>query len=446
MVRNNTFKRNGLIDGRDRAQRGDPFPTGAIYVSESGGDTRAGSLYAAAEITGNYFENNWDGIVLWENADRFCRPDEPFDTTNGCPFFDQTWGTRYKTQNITIQGNEFWVDRQAIGCTNALCGRMALFSNYGTYPANSPYLGDVVQNAVTFQQNNFWLQNAYHGPWRFVPFEMGHNFSFAAWQAAPYNQDGGSTFDGDMGPPDTPPPSPPPGGSPANFLDADTSDLEGSIGKWAAWYSATAARSASEAHGGTYSLRVDVTQPYGWGVALTNHPGFAATPGSKRVSIWGKLGSGSVRPTLTVKWLGADRAELNTDRLVLPMLTATWQNATMLVEAPAGTRTVLTEITGRETAGSYMYFDDIVVGDAENALDPDTGSLEGSVGEWRAWYSTSVSSSADQSYSGTRSLLNPSRVVVPGACRSRAGPGFPPGAVPSGSATGREWACPGSRK
>jgi hypothetical protein len=51
MVRNNTFKRNGLIDGRDRAQRGDPFPTGAIYVSESGGDTRAGSLYAAAEIT-----------------------------------------------------------------------------------------------------------------------------------------------------------------------------------------------------------------------------------------------------------------------------------------------------------------------------------------------------------------------------------------------------------
>jgi parallel beta-helix repeat protein len=70
-VRNNTFKRNGLIDGRDRAQRGDPFPTGAIYVSESGGDTRAGSLYAAAEITGNYFENNWDGIVLWENADRF---------------------------------------------------------------------------------------------------------------------------------------------------------------------------------------------------------------------------------------------------------------------------------------------------------------------------------------------------------------------------------------
>jgi hypothetical protein len=49
----------------------------------------------------------------------------------------------------------------------------------------------------------------------------------------------------------------------------------------------------------------------------------------------------------------------------LPMLTATWQNATMLVEAPACTRTVFTEITGRETAGSYMYFDDIVVGDAE---------------------------------------------------------------------------------
>lgn len=194
LIRNNTFVRNALGSGKEFADRGDPFPNGAIYISESGGDTRAGSQYAQSEITSNFFENNWDGIVLWENADRFCRPDEPFDTTNGCPFFDQTWGIRYKTQNITIHQNEFRFDAAAIGCTNSLCGRMAVFSNYGTYPANSPYLGTVIQEAITFQQNNRWRDNRYVGAWRFMTYDMSHSIDFSAWRAGPYNQDANSTL------------------------------------------------------------------------------------------------------------------------------------------------------------------------------------------------------------------------------------------------------------
>lgn len=406
VIRNNTFKRNAIVTGKPRAERGDPFPFGAIYISESGGDARAGAQYVQAEISGNYFENNWDGIVLWENADRFCRPEEASDTTNNCPFFERTWGTRFRTQNISIHDNEFRVDKAAIGCTNTLCARMGLFSQYGTHPANSPYLGTVIQHAITFDQNNLWSRNAYHGPWRFVPFGTDRNISFATWQAGPYNQDAGSTFDGDMGPPSTSPPGPgtPPANPPANFLDVDTSTLEGSAGKWTASYAATAAQSAEQAHGGARSLRIDVMQPNGWGMQLST--GFSATAGTKTVSVWGKLGAGAdVRPTVMITWLDADQATLEEDVVRLSALTTQWAQTKAMVEAPYGTRTVLVSITGNESAETVLYLDDIVVGDVDNALDAGTANLEGSLGKWEAWYGSSISRATDRAYSGTSSLL-----------------------------------------
>ena len=49
---NNTFVRNGLVDGP--AVRG--FPEPAVYISESGGDSRVPDSYGAdIEISGNMF-------------------------------------------------------------------------------------------------------------------------------------------------------------------------------------------------------------------------------------------------------------------------------------------------------------------------------------------------------------------------------------------------------
>jgi len=191
-VRHNTFVRNALVKGREYASRSDRFPAGAVYVSESGGDPRAGDTFSRSEITGNRFEDNWDGVVLWENADRFCRPQEPFDTTNGCPWFDKRWGARYRTQNIVISDNDFAMDRAAVGCAR-LCGRQAIFSNFGTYPKNSPYLGTTVQQALTFRQGDVWRDNRYTGSWRFVAVDLDHDLDWAQWRAAPYGQDAGST-------------------------------------------------------------------------------------------------------------------------------------------------------------------------------------------------------------------------------------------------------------
>ena len=65
----NTFVRNALVDGPGLGG----FPDPAVYISESGGDSRAPDSYGASiDISGNTFTNNWAGVVLWENANRYC--------------------------------------------------------------------------------------------------------------------------------------------------------------------------------------------------------------------------------------------------------------------------------------------------------------------------------------------------------------------------------------
>ncbi|GAM17831.1 hypothetical protein SAMD00019534_010060 [Acytostelium subglobosum LB1] len=348
VIRNNTFRRNSILNGKQRSTAGDSFPEGAIYISESGGDVLGGPRYIQSEISYNLFENNWDGIVLWENADRFCRPNETWDTSNGCPWFNNTWGYRYKTQNINIEHNEFRFNAAAINCTNSFCGRQGLFSNWGTYPANSPYLGDVIQQAITFHQNNVWKNNKYIGNWRFMPHDTDMDISFSQWISAPYNQDAGSTINGQTVTPtptstSTPTPTqtstPTPTSAPStNFLDTNSATLEGSIGQWASWYSADVAQSSAQAHSGSKSLLVTVTGQWGWGVSVSNYPGFAATAGAKTVTLWTRLGSGTnVQPTFTIKWLNSAQAVLQTNSIALSPLSTTWNKVTAPITAPAGT-------------------------------------------------------------------------------------------------------------
>ena len=198
MIRNNVMIRNGLVEGKKYfGGVGDSFPMPAVYISESGGDVRAGDRFAVSEIHHNYLRDNWDGVALWENSDRFCRPaEEDSDVTAGCPYFARVYGERNKTQNIMIHDNEFHFDKAdtgvkgAAGCTNTYCGRNSVFSNYGI---NKTYRGDVIARAITFKQNNKWYANRYFGAWHFQPFDVGTDKTFHQWQASPYSQDAGST-------------------------------------------------------------------------------------------------------------------------------------------------------------------------------------------------------------------------------------------------------------
>ncbi len=211
----NVIKHNALQSGGSFAANGDDFPESAVYISESGGDCRVQSSVTGSPtvtISHNLFLDNWGGITLWENADRYCN--SPANTSDGyCTMVNPsvakistcTSGNinnapyksdcRWKTQNVTISNNEFHITPANVNnCNTAYCGHMAVLSNYGTFPSWSPYKGTVIQQAITFNQNNHWTNNKYYGPWQFVAEETGSLKSWSTWRAAPYSQDAGSTI------------------------------------------------------------------------------------------------------------------------------------------------------------------------------------------------------------------------------------------------------------
>jgi hypothetical protein len=205
----NTFRRNALVDGPGL----DGFPDPAVYISESGGDSRAPHSYGAGiDIVGNSFTDNWGGVVLWENADRYCGSgantstgyctivNPSVVTVKNCqnsslietkPYYHDC---RWKTQNVRVSGNQFVFDPASIGsdCTAArYCGFNGVFSEWGSW---KPYFGTVVENHITFGQNNHFVSNSYKGPWRFMALQQGRPVSWKAWHGKPYSQDAGSTM------------------------------------------------------------------------------------------------------------------------------------------------------------------------------------------------------------------------------------------------------------
>ncbi|MBB1252156.1 right-handed parallel beta-helix repeat-containing protein [Streptomyces sp. OF3] len=207
VIRRNTIRRNNWVEGRERAERGDNFPYATVYLSESGGEPRIPARTDKIKIQRNVLEDNWSGITLWENADRFCN--SPANTSSGdCTLLVKDTDRcarpgiateplhsdcRWKTQRVEVQGNRFLLDKSVVDCTE-MCDRMAVLANYGTYPKWSPYRGRGVADAVTHKQHNRWRDNVYVGPWRFVAHDPSRVLDSARWQGAPYRQDAGSTF------------------------------------------------------------------------------------------------------------------------------------------------------------------------------------------------------------------------------------------------------------
>ncbi|MFC7303415.1 right-handed parallel beta-helix repeat-containing protein [Streptomyces monticola] len=207
VIRHNTIRRNNWAEGRSYADRGDNFPFATVYLSESGGEPRVRARTDKIEIYRNLLENNWSGITLWENADRFCN--SPANTSSGdCTLLVRDTGRcarpgiataplyadcRWKTQRVDIHDNRFVLDPSVVECTDK-CDRMAVLANYGTYPDWSPYQGERVAEAITSKQRNRWHDNVYVGPWKFVAHDPSRVLDSGQWQGAPYQQDTGSVF------------------------------------------------------------------------------------------------------------------------------------------------------------------------------------------------------------------------------------------------------------
>jgi hypothetical protein len=205
-IRGNSFIRNGL--GKGPLNNG--FPTPALYISESGSDPRvAGVFNQTFEISNNVFTDNWSGLILWENADRFAGSAANTSTGSGTlvnpsvvtaktcnakTIKDPPYKSdcRWKTQNVRVHDNTFNLAPDKVSPTCSFrtgCGFNGLFSNWGTFPSWSPYQKSAVQDAITYHQGNRFFNNTYAGPWNFIVHEQGNRVNWAAWQGAPYGQD-----------------------------------------------------------------------------------------------------------------------------------------------------------------------------------------------------------------------------------------------------------------
>ena len=103
---------------------------------------------------------------------------------------------RWKTQNVSVHDNAFSLDAAHVPACKLGngCGFNAIFSNWGTFPSWSPYKGAVIENAISFHQNNVFSHNAYTGTWGFMLQDQSGILNLLKWQAAPALQDLGSTM------------------------------------------------------------------------------------------------------------------------------------------------------------------------------------------------------------------------------------------------------------
>jgi len=213
LIQYNTFNHNAVSGGPANAG----FPESAIYISESGSDPRVHTKYANQFlIANNDFLNNWGGVILWENANRFCNSPNnsstgyctmvnskvvKLRTCNAANISHQPYisDCRWKTQNILVEHNVFDFNPALIGksCTVANnCGFQGVFSQYGGSDGVSwnPYQGDLVPNHITFNQNNHFTANTYAGPWRFFIWQLGTRVSWNQWRGSKYKEDKTSTM------------------------------------------------------------------------------------------------------------------------------------------------------------------------------------------------------------------------------------------------------------
>lgn len=121
---------------------------------------------------------------------------------------------RWHTQNVLIHGNSFDHNRTRVLATpppplpngyltwsgsitlggGTTTGVFALLSQAGSAPSWSPYQGFVIADAIVGTQSNLWRNNAYRGPYTWMPHDTGNGGkTFSTWQST-YAQDVSSTI------------------------------------------------------------------------------------------------------------------------------------------------------------------------------------------------------------------------------------------------------------
>jgi hypothetical protein len=207
LIEDNNFVDNAWGSGACGAAPGNACYTdgnlaSAIYISESGGNPSvAGNAHGIGTLTiaGDNFDNNWDGVSLYQSSNRFCGSPDNTSTdyctlvpganayytgsgaapaatyydngsasSGGCGSAELAGATSsaspdyydnclWKTQDVAVTGDTFSFDAAAIpGCTASSpspCGENGLASQFPSGISWSPYqataAGYAVPDAIT---------------------------------------------------------------------------------------------------------------------------------------------------------------------------------------------------------------------------------------------------------------------------------------------------------
>jgi parallel beta-helix repeat protein len=225
-ITGNYLADNDLTDGL--ANSG--FPQAAIYVANSGSDTRLGAVPSCPEagckdqgsysrrsvISWNTMVNNGGSVFIFQDSNRYCSDGSdgictlvdggmrgPFSLSScaanlpsasvntrtyvgnrtGSPPEDWWDGCQWEAANISITHNVIDFDPAQIKDCNERdwsdCGATGLFSEYGSPPNKEP--GWVVATQLTFFQHDVWADNTYNGPTTFYAWNQGNGDNPVTW-------------------------------------------------------------------------------------------------------------------------------------------------------------------------------------------------------------------------------------------------------------------------
>jgi len=201
----------------------------AIYAPNSGADTRVSTSDYPYTIAYNEFVDNWDGVVYWDDADRFGGPaeDSPWDGPNSTLVdpSEANWNTcvmpgladtpgvepslfedcQWKVENELVTDNNFIFDPTRIensenpdgvkftfldsppvsDCSDLQenwCGVQGMFSIDATTAPYSNYDGGFgVGLDMANNYNNVFSDNCYAGNWTWWNYDVTESVDWSQW-------------------------------------------------------------------------------------------------------------------------------------------------------------------------------------------------------------------------------------------------------------------------
>lgn len=204
---NNVVNANAVVDGSSRT---DSFPVAGIFVSNSGGSTRVPGP-VGIEVSGNHLGDNWNGVVVFWNADRYCGSASDTSVghcTLGGPTLDQCAALAQKpvsvdgllsechwgVSGVSVTNNRFEISAaMRLGC-GTRCGRNGLIASVAPVTNTfrfadgrlitfaNPLDRNLARSRVVDPARNRFSGNVYSGSWFFDLASPGSKISLAQWR------------------------------------------------------------------------------------------------------------------------------------------------------------------------------------------------------------------------------------------------------------------------